>query len=240
MQQRKKCERCNTLNDPDRIYCVNCGKYLRGKVTKREDKVTIWGIDSSPVRNNSDKRNVPAAKQVIAKQVVICPECASVCDAVNGGLPISCSVCGYYFQAGIDKIIGSADLDRKMNKTDHAADADKTQSDNSKPTAKSQGPLRRARKDTTSLRIISITSNHILPEMMNLAGNVIGMNGTVLKAFKSDQQISIWHTDAGWYVRATIGTPLVNGVPMNQGVQMKLFAGDLIVIDREQFMVEIF
>ena len=201
--------------------------------------MTIWGMDDSPARSLPDNRNGAAAKQTVAKQIVICPECATVCDAVNGGLPISCSVCGYFFQAGIDKIISSADRKSTVDKTVPVADAAKAKRDDSKPAAKGQGPLRRVSKDSTSLRIISLTSNHILPEMMKEAGNVIGRNGTVLKKFKSDQQISIWHTDAGWYIRATMGTPLINGVPMNQGVQMKLFAGDLIVMDREQFVVEL-
>ena len=70
-------------------------------------------------------------------------------------------------------------------------------------------------------------------------GFFIGKNGTAFRAFKSKQQVSIWHTDTGWYVRAIFGTPLFNGVPMNQGASIKLSAGDKLDIDEEQFMAEI-
>ena len=62
----------------------------------------------------------------------------------------------------------------------------------------------------------------------------------MFRSFVSNKQIRIWHTTTGWYARANIGMPLYNGVPMNQGVQVKLSAGDLLVIDQEQFMIELF
>lgn len=242
MQTRRKCEQCNTFNDDKQIYCVNCGKYLKGKIVKKDNKLTIWGIDDSPARNCDNASSVQSTtRQRSAKKIVVCPECSTKSNVENGILPLSCSACGYFFQTGIDKIISESDLtntkriDKKVdssatNPTAVKANADRNQG----------GPLKRVAKDTTSLRITSITSHTILPELMKEAGNIIGKNGTVFRSFVSNKQISIWHTTTGWYARATIGMPLYNGVPMNQGVQVKLSAGDLLVIDQEQFMIELF
>lgn len=183
--------------------------------------------------DDSDKRS--------AKMIVVCPECSTKSNADNGVLPLSCSACGYFFQAGIDKIISEADLkDNKKTVKGFSVPAKVSSTVNTDTARVQGGPLKRVTKDTTSLRITSITSNTFLPELMKEAGNIIGKNGTVFRSFVSNKQISIWHTATGWYARATIGTPLYNGVPMNQGVQVKLSAGDLLVIDQEQFMIELF
>lgn len=227
MQTRKKCEQCNTLNDEKQIYCLNCGKYLKGKIIRNDEKLTIWGIDASPAKivSGSDKKQ---------KKVVVCPECSSKNNADDGVLPLSCSACGYFFQAGIDKVIDETDLTKCQV-------GDKTSNAPAKNDSDVQSsPLKRVSKDTTSLRMTVITSNTILPEVMREQGNVIGKNGTAFRSFVSNKQISIWHTPAGWYARATMGVPLFNGVPMNQGIQVKLSTGDLLVIDQEQFMVELF
>lgn len=241
MQTRRKCEQCNTLNDEKQIYCANCGKYLRGKVTKKDNKLTIWGIDESPAKDYGTLGKEQNTNPGSAKMIVVCPECSTKSNADNGVLPLSCSACGYFFQAGIDKIISEADLkDNKKTVKGFSVPA-KVSSTVNTDTARAQGgPLKRVTKDTTSLRITSITSNTFLPELMKEAGNIIGKNGTVFRSFVSNKQISIWHTATGWYARATIGTPLYNGVPMNQGVQVKLSAGDLLVIDQKQFMIELF
>lgn len=241
MQLRKKCERCNALNDANRIYCYNCGKYLKGKVFKGEAKQTIWGIADAPAIDYGNNGDMSAVKTVNARQVVICPECGAESSPVNDGLPPFCLVCGYLFQVGIDKLVTSPNrLDNRAGVNDNSATGNERNNvvEPVRDTS-DQGPLHRASLDATLLRIVSITSDNLLPEVMKEAGNVIGKNGTALKKFKSDQQISIWHTATGWYVKATIGSPLYNGLPMNLGVQKKLFSGDLIDIDSEQFMIEI-
>ena len=242
MQTRRKCEQCNTLNDDKQIYCVNCGKYLKGKIVKKDNKLTIWGTDDSPARNhNTQSKTQNSIVQRGGKKIVVCPECSTHFNVMDGVLPLSCSACGYFFQAGIDKIIYESDL-RNTKRVDKGTDAQVTNhvSDKTSTVRNQGGPLKRVAKDTTSLRITSITSHTLLPELMKEAGNIIGKNGTVFRGFVSNKQISIWHTTTGWYARATIGTPLYNGVPMNQGVQVKLSAGDLLVIDQEQFMIELF
>lgn len=242
MQTRKKCEQCNTLNDDKRVYCVNCGKYLKGKIERKDSKLTIWGIDESPAKKNNTLDEVKKiANQRLTRKIVVCPACFTKADVEDGVLPLSCSVCGYFFQDGIDKIINESNLTNTNRVDIESTSSVKNQTTVQSSTIRSQGgPLKRAAKDTTSLRITLITSSTILPELMKEAGNIIGKNGTVFPRFVSNKQISIWHTTTGWYARATIGTPLYNGVPMNQGVQVKLSAGDLLVIDKEQFMIELF
>jgi hypothetical protein len=188
----------------------------------------------------SDDILTSKANQAKVRQVVICPDCSAESNVSDGVLPLSCSVCGYFFQAGIDKIIGVSDSDDKKTKNNTADDV-KPQEAVVQPVSQdiNKGPLPSAKKDTSSLRLTAITSNHMLPETMKEAGNVIGKNGTTFRAFRSEQQISIWHTAAGWYARAIMGTALYNWVPMNQGIQVKLSAGDLLIVDQEQFMVEI-
>lgn len=224
------------------MYCVNCGKYLKGKIVTIDNKLTIWGIDDSPARDNTTSGPAQdSIRQKSAKKIVICPECSTQFDVADGVLPLSCSLCGYFFQAGIDKIINESDLINADKVDKGSASPVTNQTTVQTSTTRSQGgPLKRATKDKTFLRIISITSGTILPELMKEAGNIIGKNGTVFRSFVSNKQISIWHTTTGWYARATIGTPLYNGVPMNQGVQVKLSAGDLLVVDKEQFMIELF
>ena len=235
MQIRKKCELCNTLNNNNQIYCVNCGKYLRGKILQPDNKLTIWGVDASPVKTMPlDNR-----KQMAGRNVVVCPECQTKSVVKDGVLPLSCVRCGYFFQAGIDRIINEADIS-VCHTAKNSKAAGKTSAVVQTRAAGSQvGPLKRAASDTSSMRLISLTSTSLLPEVMKEVGNIIGKNGTVFRNFISEAQISIWHTSSGWYARATMGTSLYNGVPMNQGVQIKLTAGDLLVMDQEQFMVEI-
>ena len=229
MQTKRKCERCNTLNDSGQTYCVNCGKYLRGKIVNKEAKFTIWGIDDSPAIDVGNK-------DIDSHAIVVCPECSSKCPVENGVLPLSCPACGYFFQAGVDKVINAsgAKKEAKIVKTNLPCN----NSSENKPIA--NGPLRKVERDATSLRLTAISSSNMLPEIMREAGNIIGKDGTVFKAIRTSQQLTIWHTAAGWYVRAIAGTPLYNGVPMNQGIQMKLSDGDFLMLEKEQFRVEIF
>lgn len=251
MQARKKCEQCNTANEPNQIYCVNCGKYLKGKAIRKEDKLTIWGIDDFSVKMNPNgsvgqNSNICGTLKTTTtrdtKQMVVCPECSTETILLDGVLPLSCATCGYFFQAGIDKIVSSADRPGGYMNPDLKKDH-KDISTDTKPhhvmDSIEKSPLQRVTKDSTTLRMTAVTSHHLLPETMKESGNIIGMNGTAFKGFQSKQQISIWHTAAGWYARATIGTPLYNGIPMNQGIQLKLSSGDLLVMDQEQFMLEI-
>lgn len=244
MQTRRRCAQCNTLNDPEQVYCVNCGKYLRGKVVKQEERITIWGmgVKPNPVWGSSGVSSVPK-KTLTGRYVVICPECLSKHSAEPGKLPLSCMACGYFFQAGIDKVVleGTAGNQKPaVNPSIKPPVNPVKQSDEPVKNNTGSGPLKRAANDTSSLRLICVTSGNIMPEMMKEIGNTIGKDGTIFKMLRTDQQLNIWHTRAGWYVRANSGFPLYNGSVMNQSVSKKLSDGDFLVIENEQFRVEIF
>lgn len=241
MQRGKRCGRCNILNDPDRTYCVNCGKYLNGKVDVKKNRVTVWGRDERPEMDVENVGCSPRMNRKAGGYVVICPECLTENEALNGILPLACSACGYFFQAGIDKIVSLSDKPKEngKKKVDSGAKREESTPVNNAGGNDVGGPMRRAAKDSSALRLVSISSNTLLPEMMKETGNIIGQNGTAFQGIQTSQQITVWHSLTGWYARATAGTPLFNGVPMNQGIQVKLSAGDLLVLDQEQFMVEI-
>lgn len=243
MQTKRKCAQCNTLNDENQMYCVHCGKYLQGKVLKKEASMTIWGMDATPAVDRSDAGRGEGTPDAAADSYrVICPECSHHCPTSKDCLPLSCSECGYFFQAGIDTIVQASGLS-KMKKPMIVNGVDITKSKEKADAVpdikvRNVGPLKRMSVDKSMMRLNSVTASR-MPEMMKPAGNILGKDGNLFGGLRSDKQISIWHTAAGWYARATIGTPLYNGVPMSQGIQMKLAAGDLLVLDTEQFMVEI-
>lgn len=237
MQTRKKCVRCNTLNDADQMYCTNCGKYLLGKTARREQTVTVWGMDDSPAIDRSadtGPKHTPAAAD---RYVAVCPACGTENETQKDLLPLACAACGYFFQAGIDRPV-KASADAAQNKPKPAAQNTPSGRQNA-AADRNDGPLPRTRKDTSTMRLIAISSQSVLPETMREAGNIIGKNGTAFRSLQTDQQLSIWHTPAGWYARATMGEPLFNGIPMTQGVQVRLSSGDLLILDQEQFMTEI-
>ena len=86
MQTRRKCEQCNTLNDDKQIYCVNCGKYLKGKITNT-NVYSLIGKSyklSSPIINGengkiiigdqiwnaSSKLDIDEGEEVIIKEII--------------------------------------------------------------------------------------------------------------------------------------------------------------------------
>lgn len=250
METRKKCAQCNTLNDGNRIYCINCGKYLKGRVVKQEENVTIWGIDDSlgDIFHDSDSTFENNSQNNFSngiKRVVICPDCGLNAPVIKDSYPTSCISCGYFFQYGIDKITEYNDAHANDSTKGIGAAADVKpgeqtgQASDRNASSRGSGPLGRASKDDTSLRLVSITGNQ-LPVMMRESGNIVGKNGTAFTDIISEGQISIWHTATGWYARALSGSVLFNGVLMNQGVQVKLSSGDLFVMDKAQFSVDIF
>lgn len=246
MQTARKCVRCNTLNEPGQLYCVKCGKFL-SKEDKTPRKITIWNMNINPnnqvVDNNitvNDKKS-----DDLPQYVVICPQCNSTVAVENGIVPLACDRCGYFFQAGIDKIVPYKP--QKKQKSDFSDDSGRnTKSLGSsagnpvtKTVPKSTGPLARARRDESSLRLIVISKSGMTPENIKESGDIVGANGTVLRFIRTQQQISIWHSPTGWYARVLNGQPLHNGVPVNTQIQIKLSDGDILTVEKEQIRIEI-
>lgn len=251
MQAIKRCGRCNTENAPDQIYCTKCGKFLSARVADTSKNITIWNMDDDTFKDDVKRSSLvqrDRSSDASQRYVVICPQCNSASEVIKGMMPLACKQCGYFFQAGIDRAVPESSLNRRVSDLDHIQKTTPqppaplaTVTDN-KPQQASPGkknPLASTRKDTSSMRLIVITQKGMVPEDVNEKGDVVGVNGTILKMINTQQQISIWHSPAGWYARTLSGQPLFNGVPVNVGMQIKLNDGDILTIEREQVRVEI-
>lgn len=239
MQEPKRCVHCNTINAADRLYCENCGKFLSSKKQSSADRITVWGR----VRENSENKVIATNKTVKKKQlnqpsrkVVVCRECGNKIEVKDGLMPLCCNDCGYFFQDGVDKIISEESITDNVEKP-----INDSANDSVKPTEPltRRNPLPTAKKDTSSMRLISISAGKTAVEEVSEYGAVVGLDGTVLKEIKTDQQISFWHGADGWHARAMNGTPLFNGAPMNIGIEIKLSDGDILFLERNQIRVEI-
>ena len=245
MQAVRKCVRCSALNDQGQLYCVKCGKFLSNE-DKASKKITIWNMSTS--HDNQmlvDDTMITKKADDLPQYVVICPQCNSVVSADDGVVPLACDRCGYFFQAGIDKIVQQELYTvRKSNFRDNSDMDPQTSSDSNtdatmKTVPKKNGPLGRAKQDVSLLRLIVISKSGMVPEKIKESGDIVGANGTVLKYIKTQQQVGVWHTPAGWYARTLQGQPLFNGVAVNAGMQIKLSDGDILTIEKEQIRIEI-
>lgn len=237
MAETKRCVQCSYDNPINQIYCLKCGKFLRNN---NDSVVSIWttpatemsGVGTNVI-NNSNSNNTKDYK------VVICPQCKQVEKTPDSVLPMTCSSCGYFFQIGVDKIILFSEVNKpKVSSTN---DEDKKNDVNG---IQDEGPkikkIRKVRKeDTSTLRLIVRSDSSILPQKINPLGDIIGLNGTVLKQLKTESQIKINRTPTGWYIEVLEGDCVVGNVHMNKMVQRKLMHGDYLVIGRYQIFAEI-
>ncbi len=225
--------RCSALNPPEQIYCLKCGKFLSGQNQALKASPTVWDLGQS----RQAKNHIQTMKAVPSEEyVVVCPQCNLEESVTNGIMPLACGQCGYFFQAGIDKIISKNDAKKQQS---NPMEPVPVQAPSTASSSKQKGPLARRDNDTTSLRLIMLSQQNIMPQRVKEAGEILGKDGTILKQVKTSQQLSIWHSPAGWYMRALNGHPLYNGVPLNENQQMKLSDGDMLTIEREQIRVEI-
>ena len=243
MQAVKRCVRCNTVNDTSQIYCIKCGKFLSTKPESKPNR-TIWDIYPTAADAKNTQINRQTNDDKSKEYIVVCPQCGEAADVINGAIPLSCNQCGYFFQAGIDKVVSKASLYRKSSPINKGPVNQEPLDNNGKGLIRSnetgkKSPLARAVIDSSSMRLINISRNGTFPERVSEQGAIIGANGTLLRNIKTTIQISIWHSATGWYARAMAGAPLYNGVPLNIGMQIKLNDGDMLTIAREQIRVEI-
>lgn len=224
MQAGKRCVHCSEINEPGRSYCVRCGKYLTGRAKEQPAASTVWETEAFGA---PDPFEAPAALQEDGSgpslgTSVVCPECGEETLITDGILPPACIRCGYPFQAGLSGT-GTAPAAPPASAVP--------------PPKKS--PMARAPRDTSSMRLFLLSRPGAMPETVGEQGGILGENGTVFGRLLTGQQISLWHTPSGWYAMTVKGQPLYNGVPQNAGRQIRLFDGDLIIMDREQIRVEI-
>lgn len=262
MQAGKRCVRCNEINDPGRSYCVRCGKYLTARAQEQPKLRTVWECDPSdrapdPVMAHGRAGGGPvrtaAGHAAPVNYVVVCPECGTRSPVTDGVIPLACGQCGYFFQAGVDLPVPDAAPVPDQNAAlvpdpgvKRTADVKDTQKD-SAPCVPPGGaafgarrnPMARTSRDTSSLRLILISQPGVLPEPVGEQGGILGENGTLFRRIRSGQQISIWHSPAGWYARTLKGAPYYNGVPQSVGNQVRLEDGGVFLLEREQIRVEI-
>lgn len=233
MQTRKRCVHCNTLNDPGRTYCVQCGKYLNMKAAPSGVKTTVWGQASVGSAVKPQVSEPPAAAP--AEYIAVCPQCKAECRTEKDRLPVMCGTCGYFFQDGIDRVIlKSAAVQVKepvsvQPKTTPAA-----------PVQQRSGPMPSTADNSSKLRLIAVSSENLMPQIVRESGEYFGSGGTLFKNLRTDIKLFVWHSRAGWYIRAEKGHPVYNGVAMNLGVSKKLNDGDTLYIANTEFRVEIF
>ena len=183
--------------------------------------------------------NNPNSNNTKDYKVVICPQCKQVEKTSDSVLPMTCSSCGYFFQIGVDKIILFSELNKQKvsstNDVDKRNDVNEVLDEDLK-----MKRIKKVRKeDTSSLRLIVRSDSSILPQKINPLGDIIGLNGTVLKQLKTESQIKINRTPTGWYIEVLEGDCIVGNVHMNKMVQRKLAHGDYLVIGKHQIFVEI-
>ena len=99
--------------------------------------------------------------------------------------------------------------------------------------------LTRFQNDKSKLQVFVLTRKDNVPVSIDPNGDILGEDGTVLKQISTTQQLSIRHMATGWYVTALKGQPLINGIPANPNMQIKLHTGDILTIEKEQLRVEI-
>lgn len=244
MAEIKRCVQCSYENPNNQIYCLKCGKFLKKNSGSVVSSPTIWTTPatslSGEVTNAISKSNsIGISKDY---KVVICPQCKQVEKTPDNVLPMTCSNCGYFFQIGVDKIIFFSQLNKQKSVSNNAngnKDTDINVSNTQNVDSGTKKSKRVRKEDNTSLRLIVRSDSSILPQKINPLGDIIGLNGTVLKQLKIDSQLKINRTPTGWYIEVLEGDCIVGNVHMNKMVQRKLVHGDYLVIGKNQIFVEI-
>ena len=239
MAETKRCVQCSYDNPGNQIYCLKCGKFLRKNNDSVVSSPNIWTTPTTKLSGvGTNVINNPNSNNTKDYKVVICPQCKQVEKTPDSALPMTCSSCGYFFQIGVDKIIPFSEVNKQ--KVSSTNDAGKRDDENEIQEDLKIKKIKKVRKeDTSSLRLIVRSDSSILPQKINPLGDIIGLNGTVLKQLKTESQIKINRTPTGWYIEVLEGDCIVGNVHMNKMVQRKLVHGDYLVIGKNQIFVEI-
>ncbi len=223
----KRCAVCNKLNEEERIYCKFCQAFLGADTgRKSEPKKSIWEIQGGSAgagvfgRPEDDRK-----KKAEEKGILICPVCGLRYPVSGENRPLLCSGCSYFF----------TDQDKPVRPDAPGKKEQKEKRDEASQ-KRTHGPMRRAGQDKSLLRLIGLTEN--APFVLNVSeeGSILGSAGNLRpELFQSGkfhkiapQHLALWHTPAGWYLRALKGVTLYNGEEMNLGVSRRLSDGDFL------------
>lgn len=247
MQAGKRCVRCKEMNDPDRVYCIRCGKYLTARAAGQPGRQTVWeqGLQADPSRE-PDRRDTGADQNAGAsgkgapatKYVIVCPECGTKTPVRDGIVPLACGPCGYFFQAGLDPVVPETDAGPVPDRKRTADGKDTCPAAPSVPAA-GRNPMPRAARVPSSLRLILTSHPEVLPETVGAHGGVLGAGGTILRQVRTGQQLDIHQSSGIWYARVLKGEPCYNGDTKNAGCQFRLEDGGMLIMDQEQIRVEL-
>lgn len=240
MAETKRCVQCSYDNPGNQIYCLKCGKFLRKNNDSVVSSPNIWTTPTTKLSGvGTNVINNPNSNNTKDYKVVICPQCKQVEKTPDSVLPMTCSSCGYFFQIGVDKIIPFSEVNKqKVSSTNDAGKRD-DENEIQEEDLKIKKIKKVRKEDTSSLRLIVRSDSSILSQKINPLGDIIGLNGTVLKQLKTESQIKINRTPTGWYIEVLEGDCIVGNVHMNKMVQRKLVHGDYLVIGKNQIFVEI-
>lgn len=216
----KECANCGKLNNIANIYCIGCKKILRGKKILPEKQVKVV---------------VPSRPEIVVKEVkkkdkyfLLCPLCGNKEYVEENGFVLMCSICGYFFEEGID--VPVKETDEKDNVVETKTEEIKEiVHENKKRNPLRKGPLREVKNaDNTLLRIFVKKTSNIIN--IDTHGDYIGGHSAY-----------IWRTSKnGWYIRADEEGIMLNNDIMNRGVERQLKDGSTIMIDYELYKVEIY
>ncbi len=230
MQGTKRCAYCNYVNPANQLYCSKCRRYLAEQSPDKK-KITVWGLRASgkSIANPLDS-DTPVQSD---ESYVICPQCGQTQDVINGVMPLSCDVCGYMYQFGIDKIVSGRDLNNLAPKDDENI---KVQTPNpGEDTPSMPSP----KTKETEMRLIIRDMPGQSPEKVSPFGDVIGSKGTVLKNLDISCTIKIFRAPTGWYINVLDGEAMVNGDILNNQIERRLDNGSSILVDDHTIFVEI-
>lgn len=260
--QNRRCAVCNAWNEADAVYCVNCHSFLHGRAVPGGEHVpipSVWELD--PVeqtaigRTGTGQGRCPRTESSERREqtvwYAVCPDCQTRIRLEDRRMPLCCGTCGYLFQLS-DRPVRAEDLNR--GKTDGEGKADRPDAHApARPASpapaspRESGPMRRAQRDQSTLRLISMSLQASFVLTAREEGNVLGTRGNLSPdlfrngAFRAiaPQHIMVWHAETGWYLRPIGGQTIHNGEALNMGISRKLSDGDLLNVGDCSIRVEI-
>lgn len=228
----RKCTVCGAENEAEAFYCRRCGAFLLkssagGKISQA--RKPIWQVLDERRKSGCVTVDAPSSPTPQQELWVRCPDCGQWEPAPGGRKPLQCSACNRFFQES-DPVMEHRTPESEKPEPKRSS----PEQVHTPPPA--NGPMRRGRRDQSSLRLIGQSMRHAFVLSVPAEGGILGSSGSLHpELFRSGvfrsvekEHLMFWHTDAGWYLRALAGETLYNGLPLNLGASIPLANGDLI------------
>lgn len=256
----KRCVQCNSINDDNQIYCYKCRSFLLAgsSISKEPSHKSIWEIQSDagntagnsgyPAPGNAGRSaGSPSPARPAANLVRKCPMCGYQEAVINGQLPLFCTACNYFFQDEDRPVAQKPKVSTGARNPGAVQKSVPSEVPVTPMQPRRSGPMRRAQNDHSSLRLICLSEKGSMILSVKQEGAILGTAGTLhSEAFRiggfrgiCPKHVSIWHTEAGWYLRALAGFTLLNGGALNVGASVPLANGDDLTIGDCSLRVEV-